>query len=228
MPRTNPSPKRPAEQCQPLFTSLGRSTHPVDSYDPPSSLPELSIWRKQPGCKQDSCNDTDSEYTLLVSTGVEGLSRKSASLLQAFQCQTSHIHTLSVRIKATSTPANTTAVGMARANTFQRAHLLWIPSAPLSAQQLAHSLMVHQDLCPANQAQRHEHLRLDLQRDVEVLDNRIRAKGNTAWALCRVSHARDDKLRMTEHLHSAHRNIISAGSPSVFLVRQFVHICGTS
>lgn len=33
---------------------------------------------------------------------------------------------------------------------------------------------------------------------------------------------------MAEHLHSAHRNIISAGSPSVFLVRQFVHIWGTS
>jgi hypothetical protein len=88
--------------------------------------------------------------------------------------------------------------------------------------------MIHQDLCPADQAQCPEHLRLDLQRDVEVLDNRIRAKGNTAWNLCRVSHVRDGKFRMAEHLHSAHRNIISAGSPSVFLVRQFVHSCGTS
>jgi hypothetical protein len=41
--------------------------------------------------------------------------------------------------------------------------------------------MIRQDLCPADQAQCPEHLRLDLQRDVEVLDNRIRAKGNTAW-----------------------------------------------
>lgn len=55
---------------------------PVDSDDPPSSLPELSIWRKQPGCKQDSCNDAHSENTLLVSPSVEGLSRKSVSPLR--------------------------------------------------------------------------------------------------------------------------------------------------
>ena len=88
--------------------------------------------------------------------------------------------------------------------------------------------MIHQDLCPADQAQCRENLRLDLQRDVEVLDSRIRAKGNTTWDLYRISHVRDGKVRMAECLHSAHRNIISAGSPSVFLDFQFVHIWGTS
>lgn len=28
--------------------------------------------------------------------------------------------------------------------------------------------------------------------------------------------------------HNAHRNIMDEGRPSVFFVRQFVHICGTS
>lgn len=80
--------------------------------------------------------------------------------------------------------------------------------------------VVQQDLCPANQAKSHKDLGLHLDRDVEVLDNRVYPEWYAGWSTV----SRFPLFASSPYSHNAHRNIIMPGSPSVFFVRQLVHI----
>lgn len=96
-----------------------------------------------------------------------------------------------VMISAASIPAKTAATANPTALAFHTAHLLCgfryiskgtTPPESLRADGLFFSPlpMVYEDLGPANQAQGHKYLRLDLDRQVEILDDRVDAKRGSA------------------------------------------------
>lgn len=98
-----------------------------------------------------------------------------------------------------------------------------------------HIPAIVEDLHPANNTQGHEALRLHLYGHVELLYNGVHSEWHTTWTYVyqlavlasRLASLRGDFV-VTQDSHNAQMNIITAGRPSVFLVLQFVHICGNN
>lgn len=79
------------------------------------------------------------------------------------------VYTLSVTIRATSTPANMKNSPVASPTAFQVGHLLsrYVRSASGTVGGLLPG--INEDLGPSDERQRAEHLRLDLDGDIEIL-----------------------------------------------------------